>query len=153
MKILLEEMKAALIADSTLSAYLGDTVYIRKWDPEALPDFDTYGVVLSPAGPPYEEECGVKGVDKIFEIIIVCLVENFGMPGALIGQTSPAKKGLFQMVDDIKSCLRANSLNGAVLPDNTVFAEKSDVSPAIPDDAQILAAHLGYRGRRRLIIQ
>jgi len=144
-------MKAALLADETLDAYLDSAVEIREWKPDELPDFDKYCVVLSFAGES-EEHAGLKSNDKIFEVLIVCLVRNYGFPDALMGTTPPNKAGLFKLVDDVKDCLRGNDLANAVMPDNDVFAGSSETSRAFPENTHIFVALLGYRARRRFIV-
>jgi len=144
-------MKAALLDDTTLDAYLDDAVEIRQWKPDELPDFDKYCVVLSFAGEG-EEHAGLKSNDKIFEVLIVCLVRNYGYPDAILGTTAPDTVGLFKLADDVKKCLRGNSLSNAVMPDNNVFAASSETSRAFPENTHIFVALLGYRARRRIII-
>jgi len=149
MNTLLTNMKIALVQDATLAPYLGDAVEVREWDPERLPDFDIYCVVLSPRGV-QERAAGVLGIEKTFPVLIVCLVRNFGLPAALTGADLQDGYGLIKLTDDVVSVLRGNELSGSVIANSVVLEAASQIGQALERSAHVLSARIEYSGRRRV---
>ena len=147
---LLDAMQAALIADPTLAAYLGEAVEVRQWDPDTLPDFDRYGVVLSP-NDESEQPAGVLGIEKTFPVQIVCLVRIGGtLAEALAGETGPDGIGVLKFAEDVRAVLRGNSLGGAVIADSLAVSKSSRPEPVSAQLPHALAMTIEYSGRRRV---
>lgn len=94
------------------SSYTGLEVFKMDFRPTNLPDFDRYGIVISPSARPWEEKVkAVRNIQYIFRADIYLLVKNFSETDSLFGTTAP-DLGLFQMVEDVKSLLRLSDLSG-----------------------------------------
>ena len=152
MNTLLTNMKTALLGDSTLGAYLDDAIEIGQWNPEALPDFDKYCVVLSPVPGVEEKPAGVLGIEKTFNVDIVCLVRNYGLPAALTGTTAPDGVGVIKLAEDVRNCLRENSLSSYVIADSMAVSAASMIDRAIDQSEHVLKTEFGYLARRRVQI-
>jgi hypothetical protein len=107
---LLTAIKTALDADATLAAY-NEIVDIRKWRADSLPDFETYGIVVSPSAQTVEDDAIRSKRDRLVVRLYV-LAYDFGA-NALNGESAGAV-GILKMVADVIACLEGNDLAGYV---------------------------------------
>ena len=98
---LMTEMGNYINSDSSVS-YI-ETVSIRKYEKEDLPEFENYALIISPSKDSEELIANRTKMDA-FELEIVCIVRNFHSSKSLIGTTS-GEIGIIKMVKDIKASL------------------------------------------------
>jgi hypothetical protein len=146
---LLSRMKTALTADSTLSAYLGTDVVIRKWNSDKLPDFDKYCVVLSP-GSVADVPHGMLGIERELSVEIVCLVKYHGVDETLAGETSPGGVGILKLAGDVAAALRANTLSGYIEADADVISSRGEPEPVFGNSLLLLMLTMQFKARRKI---
>lgn len=97
------------------SGYTGLAVVKKRFDPAALPAFDRYLIVVSPAeNEPWTEKIiAVRHFQYVMNVDLFLLVKNFDDVNSLLGETTP-NKGLFELVDDVKDLLRTTTLSGTL---------------------------------------
>jgi len=83
-------------------------------------------------------------------VLLVCLVRNYGLPDSLTGTTAPASVGVQKLAEDVRVCLRNNTLSGAVIADNNPVSSTPQIGRAIEATEHVMAARLNYTGRRRV---
>lgn len=112
-------LKAAIVGAATLS-YV-DTVKIRQYRPNVLPNFDHHCIVISPeAATPETYKVGQKWIK--YEITLVCLIrvlyeEAYTLEDAIMADTptsDPPKVGMLAMFEDVFKLLYNNNLGGAI---------------------------------------
>jgi len=104
---LLTKIKDALEADESLAAYV-EAVDVRKWDPNSLPDFETYGIVISPEGRS-SEKLAVREKQHICRVSIYCLVFEYDPTESLTGTGEGEEaKGILKLIEDVWDCLNGN---------------------------------------------
>jgi len=108
---LLAALKTALENDAALAVY-NEIVAVRKFRVDQLPDFETYGIVLSPASRGVED-IGIRTKEDLPRVDLYCLVYNFDAEKSLVG-VAAGEVGILQMVEDVISCLEMNSLGDYV---------------------------------------
>jgi hypothetical protein len=108
---LLAALKTALENDAALSVY-NEVVSVRKYRPDSLPAFETYGIVLSPASLGWED-VGIRCREDLPRVDLHCLVFDFDAEKSLVG-VAAGEVGILQMVEDVIACLEFNSLSDYV---------------------------------------
>lgn len=108
-------LKAALVAASDLS-YV-DTVAIRQYRPNQLPDFTNYCIIISPEAAVSETYApNQKWIQ--YEITLVCLIRvQYTLEDALMADTpgaSPPNVGILAMYEDVFKTLFKNDLGGTI---------------------------------------
>jgi hypothetical protein len=127
---LLTKIKDELEADSELSQYV-EIVDIRKYRPDELPEFENYGIIVSPGS----QECdNIAVAEKQWEceVKIVALVFNYDETKSLTGvDVAGDEVGILKMVDHIFDCLRNNELDGHVEVTGKELSNRIDLN-AVP---------------------
>ena len=101
------ELAAGLAAD-----YPNLEVFKMAFRASNIPDFQRYGIVVSPAARPLEEKVvGVRNVQYVCRADIYLLVKNFSETDSLFG-TATSGFGLFEMIEDVKDLIRLTTLGG-----------------------------------------
>jgi hypothetical protein len=94
-----------------------DTVAIRQYRPNQLPDFTNYCIVISPEAAT-SETYGTNQKWIKFEITLVCLIKvNYTLEDAVMGDSpgdSPPKVGILAMYEDIYQTLYQNDLSETI---------------------------------------
>ena len=104
-------ISAALLADPVLKVYL-TVAPVQVWDPDYLPSFGSYGMVVEPTGlSPTRKYVGA--IQEQASVTLHLLVKAFpDRAAALTGQTAAAP-GAILFARHVFNCLHRNPLTGA----------------------------------------
>lgn len=119
---LLDKIKTALENDATLLGYV-ETVVIGKYDPAAMPDFETFAIVVSPADSLRMTDVrAVREKQHTVQVDIFALRWRWNVADsvALLGSDP---RGIIKFAEEVWSCLNNNDLNGYIEgPENIALA-------------------------------
>lgn len=101
---------------SALTALLSGypaTVERNLFDPQKLPDFERYHVVVSPPQNDSwrHDRVSIRTYQPVLAADVYLLVKNFNDHDSLFGETGP-DLGIFQMISDVQYGLQISTLNG-----------------------------------------
>lgn len=100
LKQILEDLAAFLNVAPSLS-YI-EAKCIAQYNPENLPVFEDYLIIVSPKSMGIEK-ISVGFQSEIVEIDVVCIVRNFDQSESLIGENP---QGIIQMVGDVRTVIQ-----------------------------------------------
>lgn len=81
--------------------------------PAALPTFDRYAIIVSPAPRPWDERrVAVPKIQYTLRVDLYVLVKNWEQTDNPLFGTAAGNRGLFELVNDIKVLLRLSNLSG-----------------------------------------
>lgn len=139
-----------LLGNAAALSYV-EAVSVRKWrsDWRGLPDFDKWGIVLSPKAMG-REAVSVGLVQYTARIDVVCLVRDYHAANSLTG-TATGAKGLLQLVEDVRGAVEADDLAGTceVLGDELAGEINIEEIASPERDLFYHEAKLPYRFRAR----
>lgn len=119
------DLTARLVTELTAGlTSLGYTpLAVRRgiWKPRALEPFDRYLIFISPPATDPVRERVISAREFAFELKaqLFLLVKNYNEDQSVFGDVTP-NFGVFDLVNDVKTILRGNSLSGLL---NTTYRE------------------------------
>jgi len=138
------------------SAYLSyvDTVVIKKYKREALPDFDYYAIVISPAGAqPTLYPANQRYIINFIELYLLGKILNGDVAAVMADSpdTTPPNVGILPMYEDVFRTLYGNNLGGEIelLPHQNELDTPADFNLISGGDLDVflMEGKVNYRPR------
>ena len=142
------------LSGASLLPYV-DTIEIRKYHRETLPDFNYYCIVISPVSAisvPYK--AAQRWITNMVELVLLGKVLN-GQEDAIMADTpggSPPNMGILAMYEDVYRSLYKNTLGGAIelypgLEELDVITRFDIIASDEEREAFIFEVRVGYQVR------